>query len=357
MRGLLLPGALVAGALALPAAAAAQELVDPRVVGMGGVAAGFSDDSTAFFENPAGLARLERLRAEIVSASLMFSEATWATVADAQRAAQAPEEEIADALDRLVGRDITFNAGFFPNVTWRNFGVGLVLNGEGDTRIRNHAYPRLEAEGGLDASGVFAGGYGFLDGALSVGAQATLGKRAQYADYVGPATIAGQDYDFRAVVREGFGMTFSAGVQVVSPGVWHPRLGVVVKHLAGFNLGDPAPIFVESQRLELSEIPTEIAVGVGTSEVFGPLRLRLGLAHDNVTTTESVFKHLHLGAEALLWNLVALRGGIWQGYFTAGVGLDLRYIRVEYASYGLERGAFAGQRQERRHVIQLALGF
>ena len=342
--------------LVLPRVAAAQELADPRVVGMGGVAAAFADDSTAMQENPAALWRVPRWRVEAVAASFMLSEGLAIAPAEIDRITSGSEEEARAAAQRLVGQNATVSGAFHPSFIMKGLGVGLLANAIADARLRNSAYPRIEGKAGAIGGLVVGGAYGFLEDAVSVGLSLSIGKRAQFVDVVGPATIAHGTYDFKAVTREGFGVVGTFGVQVVGPYDWSPRIGVAVKNTFGANLSDPAPIFQGTREYRLADIPPEVAVAVGTSKDLGPLRLRLGLGHDDIKTTESPFLHLHAGAEATLWGLIAARVGLWQGYVTGGVGLDFRYVRLEAATYEVERGAYAGQNGDRRYVFQLALG-
>ncbi len=342
--------------LALPRIAAAQELADPRVVGMGGVAAAFADDSTAMQENPAALWHLPRWRLEAVAGTFLLSEGLAIAPAEIDRITSGSEEEAQAAAQRLVGQNATVSGAFHPSFTMKGLGVGLVANAVADARLRNSAYPRIEGKAGAIGGIVAGGAYGFLEDAVSVGMSLSIGKRAQFVDVVGPATIAHGAYDFKAVTREGFGVVGTFGVQAIGPYDWAPRIGVTVKNAFGFNLSDPAQIFEGTREYHLEDVPPEVAVAVGTSKDFGPLRLRLGLGHDDIKTTESPFLHLHLGAEGKLWGLLSARVGIWQGYVTGGIGLDFRYVRLEAATYEVERGAYAGQNGDRRYVFQLALG-
>jgi hypothetical protein len=69
-------------------------------------------------------------------------------------------------------------------------------------------------------------------------------------------------------------------------------------------------------------------------------------------------KKIHAGVEVAL-PLLTLRAGLNQGYYTAGVGLNLGLIHVDAATYGVELGAYPGQQEDRRYVAQFTfqLGF
>jgi hypothetical protein len=66
----------------------------------------------------------------------------------------------------------------------------------------------------------------------------------------------------------------------------------------------------------------------------------------------SVFRMIHIGAETH-WKLVALRAGLNQGYLAAGLGLDLRFFTLDFATYGEEMSLNAGGIEDRRYALQL----
>ncbi len=68
---------------------------------------------------------------------------------------------------------------------------------------------------------------------------------------------------------------------------------------------------------------------------------------------EHFLKKLHAGAEIDL-NYVAFRGGISQGYPTAGAGISVGFVSLDYAYFTKELGYFPGQRPSPKHVLSLS---
>jgi hypothetical protein len=66
--------------------------------------------------------------------------------------------------------------------------------------------------------------------------------------------------------------------------------------------------------------------------------------------------HAHLGAEFRYWFL-RFRGGAYQGYPTAGLGIDIPLLKLDFAYYGREIGAQAGDRRQDNYVASLAIAF
>lgn len=71
---------------------------------------------------------------------------------------------------------------------------------------------------------------------------------------------------------------------------------------------------------------------------------------------ENLYTHVHLGTEFRYW-FVRLRGGVNQGYPTLGLGIDIPFFKLNYAYYGRELGAKAGDIRQNNHIISLALKF
>lgn len=73
----------------------------------------------------------------------------------------------------------------------------------------------------------------------------------------------------------------------------------------------------------------------------------------------SFWKSWHLGTEIGMfankgfWSLLYLRGGINQGYFTWGFGLDLYVLKLDYAYYQEELGPYPGNLLESSHNVSL----
>jgi hypothetical protein len=78
---------------------------------------------------------------------------------------------------------------------------------------------------------------------------------------------------------------------------------------------------------------------------------------EQIEIDDDLFKRVHLGAEVRFPQIVAIQAGVNQGYYTAGVTLDLWILTIAAATYAEEMGDAAGQRADRRYVAQLTLGF
>jgi len=69
-------------------------------------------------------------------------------------------------------------------------------------------------------------------------------------------------------------------------------------------------------------------------------------------TNGSFFRTVHFGSE-VQWHLLALRAGINQGYFSAGLGLDLIFMSINASTYGEEMGLNSGILEDRRYALDI----
>lgn len=111
-----------------------------------------------------------------------------------------------------------------------------------------------------------------------------------------------------------------------------------------------------------SEMDSEIPIDKNDINLGMALQFNLPL----VTVTPAIdFKHvtnsdlqlprkLNMGIEIDL-PLIDIRGGFSEGYYTAGVGVDLGLFQVQAATYGVELGTYPGQLEERRYVAEFSM--
>ena len=77
-----------------------------------------------------------------------------------------------------------------------------------------------------------------------------------------------------------------------------------------------------------------------------------------ISPDTSFFKKTHLGLEkSVLFDIVKLRGGLNQGYVTAGFGIDVWLVKFNYAYYTQELGPEIGMEPLKTHVFDLSFIF
>jgi hypothetical protein len=122
------------------------------------------------------------------------------------------------------------------------------------------------------------------------------------------------------------------------------------------NAGDTSFTLDEGLRRPPSiEQDLTLGAAVTVNALIAAVRPAIDVRYANRSDIQ-LGKKLHLGVEVDL-PLLDLRAGFHQGYWSAGVGLDIGLMRIDAASYGVELGVFPGQLEDRRYVVQMTSEF
>lgn len=373
----------------------------PQAIAMGDAVVAFPSASTAFFYNPAHLAHVGALRPHItflgVNAStstglfdqISFIQGDLMDAIDVGVEDLPYEEQRAlfdDAL--LLGATPSDVSGgvLLPSFMLRVGDVGIGAGFFARTGVRyefpagSFDIPNLDLVGQGDVMGVVSAAYDFsgagLDG-LSVGltakyTQRYLSSKSQSFLDLSPET------DVYLFSGSSLGFDLGALYEINAlpiPGT--VRAGFALYDLAGSNFdyafdsnvtknAEDNEALIESELVELNEFYG----AVNTSYRFGLSYMLPGLpgiiketgvtldylGYSDAAIDQPLLAHVHIGAQAKVTSLIALRAGLNQGYTTLGAGLDFGFLNIDYAYYGTEGGRLPGQVPVWNHQVQLAFG-
>ena len=113
---------------------------------------------------------------------------------------------------------------------------------------------------------------------------------------------------------------------------------------------------VAQDLITLGDVTPDMSLNLGLRYA---LLQRLNLVADYRDLLDSsgdpIPMHLHMGGELDL-TLLRLRGGLYQGYPTAGVGINLWLIKLDVVYYARERGEKLGYAPEDNVAVELQIG-
>ncbi len=350
----LVPAAVALCALAA-ASAHAKEMPSffegVRPLGMGGAFTAVADDENALFYNPAGLDKVKDWGTGIINPLVEASEDGYDLYKDIQDTDFDATSEVTQLIRDYMGDQLHARVALFPHFVMRRFAMGVLGQGSVNIEPRNMAFPEVDVDGFGSVSGHVGLGFGFWDGMLRVGAAGKYvkGYRLQQVYTVADIASDGFEDQVKDDLNDGVGWGLDAGVMFTAPVLFKPTVATVVQNIGDVDLGDAG------------EIPQQINLGLSLSHEFWGMALTGAVDWVDVTadvgTDEDKYKRLHAGLELKLPWVLSLRGGLYQGYGSYGVTLDLWAIKVAYASYAEEIGSAAGVRADRRHVVQATLGW
>ncbi len=328
-----------------------------RAMGMGGAFAAIVDNEESLWYNPAGIAKNGGIYWTVLDPRAGISDPDSLT----KLADLADETTFESALDQLYGKPLWLGGGFKSAIMVPYFAAGYFYDVDASVIVDNPVNPSMQMnyvtdEGyaigtAFSIAGVFQ--MGFVGKYITrTGVRKTYGAQT-IADIV--SGIGTPDLIFDEVagtVGKGYGLDI--GINFTIPAPVQPTISVVWKNVGNtkFNAvidGEPAP-------------PTEVqdmtfGAGIMLDVPLISIAPAIEIRHLNDTETQ-IGKKIHLGVELDL-PILTLRTGLYQGYFTYGVGVDLGLIQIDAASWGAEIGGYPGQLESRRYMVQatMRLGF
>jgi len=328
-----------------------------RPLGMGDAFTAVADDENALFYNPAGLSKLSTFQIGIFNPLIEVSEESIDLIQDAQDADLDDTGEVSDLLEEYVGEHQHARVSLFPHVGFNVASAGVMIGGLGqgwvDADIRNPVWPEAHVDMLLDYGVI--GGFGLklpLTG-LSAGVALKFLQRESLSEIYTATDIADPDFGDRLEDDLESGSGFSADFGVIYElgfvPVFDTNVALVVQNVPEMDMGDAR------------DIDTQANLGLSIEKSFSAFTLLGALDYKDLTSSieedEDVSKRIHLGAELRFLKFLAVRAGLNQGYLSAGATLDLWVLRFDFATYSEEVGAYAGQREDRRYVAQITIGW
>jgi hypothetical protein len=365
-----------------------------RSAGMGGVriTTGLYDDN--FFSNPA------RVTANPASKFVFLQTGIEvANISNVSSVASAVSDggDYIKALGDTAGKNTHIRVqeqpfGFFlssnENRKWA-LGVALFSTVQADIDLRRNF--QVGAQGIVDVGPAATFGYKFLEDKLSVGTTAHLIYRFSSNNFSFLDLLKGRRPNPQQNGGQGMMIDFDLGatyeLPILQESPFKLSVGASVNNILGgtfTNLGDGfipnmtctredgtvgpcGPVRV-SRSLSIGTALTRKTWGVFSDTSFAFEVTDFGnnsndvyaaTPKDNpgqdVTSSQygsgSLFRMIHLGMETH-WKLIALRAGLNQGYLAGGIGLDLRFFTLDFATYGEEMSLTSGGIEDRRYAVQ-----
>lgn len=318
-----------------------------RALGMGNSYSSVVKDGDSVFYNPAGLARMTGLRWTVIDPAIGVNSLT--NIEEAVGLARSSNPQA--ALEPFFGEPVSLYVGGSKSL----LGVGGFVAGaygvsDLNLSLSNPAFPQLGAE--------FIADYGFLVGwggtlipkRLDLGVVARRITRRGGQANVGPGTLfsatsGGLADSFNNV---GVGTAIDLGLNLSLPWATNPTLAFVAR-----NIGDTQFSAIQgSGAPPISRQEYLLSAGLLIDGAVADFSLSLDYRH--LFKDMALGKKISTGFEVSL-PVVSLRAGFHQGYLSAGLGCNFWLMRLDFATYAEERGAYPGQRPDRRYLLQLGL--
>lgn len=330
----------------------AGELVESftsvRALGMGNAYTAVVKDKDSLFYNPAGLAKVQGFNFTLLGLKVGADGSDIVqTVQEGQKS-----DKYADTLRKLYGKNIWVGFGGLSAITIPGFGVAAYDHGEVAANLTNPAFPNLNFR--------YINDYGFSGGiaidvlpTVHIGVVGSRITRSGGSFPIGVSTLATlSDEDLKSQINNsGTGYAGTLGLIMGIPTPANPRVSFVYKNagVTSFtrDAGTRAPPPIDS----------ELIAGFAFNVPLPLIDITTSVDYKYINQTdEQIGKKIHFGMEIAL-PIFAVRGGFNQGYYTAGAGIDLPFVKVDAATYGVELGEYPGQKEDRRYILSATIEF
>ncbi len=348
-----------------------------RVRGMGTTGVAVTGRSDTFYVNPAALAS-RRFELSVPSVQATVYHLYDAIKGGGDLFSLGSLVNMASGIQDGYGRLMDLDAGL--SFTAGGFGLGINTTIGINTFGEDGQYG-LEADLFGEVRAAISLGYGYrfqlpLDFSIDVGAMVRFSYLA-YTDIIGADIVSNPD-DVTNVLQTtpimaGFSIPIDLGLNVNMP--YGFSLGVVARNLngrfymTGFDgyeefLKDPLGGKSSSDKFSFNS-DWSLDAGIGWSlntwyaspTIAIDFRDIVGMCVDKDFTFRDFMYHLNIGAEVRLLSFLDIRGGLSQGYWSLGLGLDLWAFKVDVAYFRQEFGQTAGEYGLDGFTVRINIGY
>jgi hypothetical protein len=269
-------------------------------------------------------------------------------------------------VNALMGKDVSTRVSFLASYITNSYALALISRGTMNTAYDTATPPNSDTFSATDLTLQLTYGKGFLDNHLRVGG---TGKLAYRSGRFGNFTMSQLETQgikpFGSLSQEGMAFSFDAGVQYS----WTMQTYDVSIGGSALDLATPFgldPKFVTGNsngRPPILPARVDIGTGIKVHDIGAGIawRTNLDLIKSITHMEASMFDLVHFGTELQFPRLIFLRAGIYQGYWTAGLGIKYYILECDFATYATDTALYYNtngrQESDRRYNFQFSFMF
>ena len=332
-----------------------------RALGMGGASIAVVGDETALLVNPANLGKLRKPYGTLFDPEVEGNEKlntdTWFNNGNVRSPLTLTNMKTFTDADR--GKYFHSSAQIFPSYVAKNLGIGVFARQSMSAEM-NAAGTEMNVNYYDDLAVVMGVNFSLFDGRIKIGANGKMISRIEIdkdnVDPTGPLGI--KDH-----ATEGAGLSTDIGLTMAAPWMWLPTISAVVRNLGGTEFSQMKGFRIPTTATNPTALTQDYDVAIAIFPQHGnSTRSSLTFEHRKVTeaSTKSAsekLRYYHLGYEFNYGDILFLRAGMNQNYWTAGAELASEFTQIQLATYAEEIGVAPAKRQDRRYVFKFAFRF
>jgi hypothetical protein len=357
----LVSGAAMALCISTPTFAAEKfyNYVGIRGLGMGGAQINTVNDETAILVNPAGLGKLRQYYLTVLDPEVAGNNLTMQSASgDGMNAFQDPQV-LLDYLNKNPNRYYYARVQLMPSFVLNNFGIGAYAIETHAGQV-NQATSTFNLNWRQDVGGVLAYNLRIWEGRIKLGVAARAFNRIDIRNVTMSSTSTGLKLE--NIANEGGAIAADGGLILTAPIRFLPSISAVVRDIGNteFSVG-------KGQFLEASGQPNtqkqSVDVGFALFPILGK-HYRMTIAgefrdiqSDDADDRADALRRAHAGVEFNIGDVLFVRGGMHQRYWTAGFEIATEHFQFQAASYGQEIGTAAATKEDRRYTGKIVFRY
>ncbi len=328
-----------------------------RQMGMGGASIGVVNDETSLLSNPNGLGKIRDSIFTVIDPELSLSQNFSSYVLDGGNPLDYFElQGTVDALNTTTDEHLHSKLQIFPSMVFQNFGIGLFkkYNVEAQSSADGTT---VDFDYYEDTALLLAYNFRFFKGRVKLGVTGKYLNRG-YSTGILPTTTT--DADLEDYMTEGVGIGADVGLTLSAPWDWLPSITAVARDVGNTKFSAAGGMFYTTSEIPDS-IPQTIDVAISLFPIHGN-HVRSSLTFElkdieNAYDEEDARRRMHMGWEFNVHDLIFIRAGMNQRYWTAGLEFATENMQFQVATYGEDIGVDESPEEDRRFVFKFSFRF
>lgn len=324
---------------------------------MGGAQIAVVNDETALLVNPAALGKLRDVYGTIFDPEIDYSNNFNRMNSTSPISDYFTVSGVKDSLNASREMYYHMRAQVFPSVVARNFGLGVYASYLLDAEM-NAAGTAMNVFSRNDLAVVLGYNLALFDGRVKIGIAGKLLNRIEIKNANVNPNAALDDTTLGAA--EGTALATDVGLILTAPWAMLPTITAVARDVGGTTFD-----YSHGYRATTTNRPEKVEQDVDVAFAFFPIhsnRVRSSFSVEyrgllTASNEDDKAKLLHVGSEVNFRDILFLRAGYNQRYFTGGIEVASERTQLQLTTYGEEIGDQNAPREDRRTMLKFAFRF
>lgn len=372
----------------------------PRPMGIGGAFTSIANDESAFWTNPAGIARVRKARSRAGVHIMKFPNATIALNSASRSFYGALQgtttSGVADAIANsnintaqpFYARAAAFPVMLFEAGKNQPAGFGVFSNSVMRVYVDKETPTDARIASVTDVGSSLGIAYTNLANRLSIGLNLRPTYRYAYEDTVPSGELKSKTDLLKRIKKDsnrGLGIGADFGFLFTLADFWFPTLGITVRNLPTGCVDDYLNPFTETRQKICGTVYSGSKGNPEALSVIDPMDTRIGLsispriAKDYGIRLSADIQNIYMGSGKAYYGLpgidlakmlhggvelfsgnplerskLSLQVGANQGFITWGVAFNAAFASIEFASYAVDVSSTVKRVEDRRYVASVS---